>query len=283
MKKLVKDKIKKDCFEEVQNMENIRKMLEELFTPNPLDPNVYDITLKEKVYEDGYFSIELINGKTFFRGLLQITLLDKNDQVFRKGLEQFIQNQEELNDIALKYINAYNKACSMHINPYLQEKNYTVEGDGEPEWIILYKKDMTEEFAKCEKNRDMIMVISDEVAKVGYNLVFRDIKEKYFGTKNQMLKEAKEKYIVEKGNALKKETGGQLNQPLNKAESPTVHTKAVIAAKPLQIKIFSNTDKKILEKEVNSWLAGNTNIELQFSSSVVDATVCKTMIRFHKG
>lgn len=244
-------------------MEKIRKMVEELFTPNPLDSDVYDITLKEKVHEDGFFSLQFNGNQVYFRGLLQITLLEENDQVFRKGLEQFVPNPEELNKLAIKYIHAYNKTCSMHINPYLQEKNFTVEGDGEPEWIILYKRDITNDFAKCERNRDMIMIISEEVARVGFALVFKDIKEKYFGTRNQMLKEAKEKYILEKRKSLKNEIGDEPNQPLNRTKPPSVATRGNPPARPLQIKIFSSTDKLVLEKEVNKWLAENIQVELQ--------------------
>ena len=244
-------------------MEKIKKMVEELFTPNPLDPNVYDITLKEKVHEDGFFSLEFNGSQVYFRGLLQITLLEENDQVFRKGLEQFAHNLDELNKLAIKYIHAYNKSCSMHINPYLQEKNFTVEGDGEPEWIILYKRDITNDFAKCERNRDMIMTISEEVARVGFGLVFKDIKEKYFGTRNQMLKEAKEKYILEKRKSLKNEIDDQPNQPLNRTQPPTAPTRGNPPPRPLQIKIFSDTDKVVLEKEVNKWLAENVQVELQ--------------------
>jgi len=236
-------------------MEKIRKMAEDLFALNPLDTNVYDITLKEKMYEDGYFSLKFEGEKVLFEGAFQITLLEENDKIFRKGLEQFIQDPEKINALAKKYIHAYNKACSMHINPYLQENNCTVEGDGEPEWIILYQKDLTKEFVQCEKNRDMIMVISEEVARVGFNLVFQDMREKYFATRNQMLKEAKEVYVLEKKKLFKNEPG--------KTQPPSVSADSKSIAKPLQIKIFSHLDKQELEKEVNHWLKENNTAEIQ--------------------
>jgi len=233
-------------------------MCKDLFTPNPLDPNVYDITLKEKVHEDGYFSLELNDNKVWFRGIMQITLLSEKDQVFRKGLEQFISNEEEADKLATKYIHAYNKACSQHLTPFLHEPNYTVEGDGEPEWIVFYKKDLTKEFANCQKNRDAIMVISETVDRAGFHLVFKEMKQNYFGARSQMLKEAKENYIFAKQELLAKDKS---QQPINTAENvPSTPSQTKI--KPLQIKIFSDLDKKALEGQVNQWLSENTNVEI---------------------
>lgn len=241
-------------------MNKIKKMAEELFTPNPLDHNVYDITLKEKVHQDGYFSLEFKEAKVFFRGLFELTLLDEQDKAFRKGLEQFIHDQEELDKLAIKYIHAYNKSCSVKITPFLHEKNYSVEGDGEPEWVVFYKKEVTELFSKFEKNKDMIMTISEEVDRAGFNIIFKEIKEYYFGTRSQMLKEAREKYVLEKQKILQKEGKGTVNQPVKQAESIPNKTKEHPSS--FQIKIFSNTDKQVLEMEVNKWLVENSILEL---------------------
>lgn len=238
-------------------MEKIRKMFQDLFTTNPLDSNVYDITLKEKAHEDGYFSLELKEDKVIFRGLMQITLLAEKDQFFRKGLEEFISDPEEADKLAAKYIHAYNKSCSQYITPFLHEHNYVVEGDGEPEWIVFYKKDMTEDFLNCQKNRDAIMAVSEAVDKVGFHLIFKDMKQKYFGTKSQMIKEAKENYILQKQQLFNKE---ELNKPVDKLEKQKAKTTP--AVKPLQIKIFSNFDKSILENQTNQWLAQNSEIEI---------------------
>lgn len=233
-------------------MERFRQIFQELFTLNPVEPNIFDITPKEKVNEDGYYSLEIANDKIYFRGVIQVILLDDKNQAFRKGLEQFSIDQDLTDKLATKYIHIFNKAASQHLNQFLHENEYTVEGDGDPEWIIIYKKDITEDLAKCQKNRDVIMTISNTVEKTSFRLVFNEIQRNYIFARNAMIKEAKENYIFQKQ---------QSGQPKTQASTPATPTK-IEATKALQIKLFSDTDKQALEKQVNQWLKENSHLEI---------------------
>lgn len=260
-------------------MQKIKKMFDDLFTPNPIESNIYDITSKDKINEDGYFSLEIIDKKIIFRAVLQVFLLDEKDKAFRKGLEQFIKNEEEADKLASKYIHAFNKACSQHLTPFLHEPSYIVEGDGEPEWTIIYKDDMTEEFKKCSKNKDAIMAVSYATEKTAFRIVFNLIQKDYAGAKASMIKEAKDSFIIEKQQLLASQDQKNAHKETNNQPTPVANSNN------LKIKIFSHTDKQSLETEVNNWLANNKQIELnglEFKVCPLDRQIESTVFLVYK-
>ena len=231
-------------------LENLKQSLGELFSPLPQKQNIFNITTQDKVYQDGYFFVELENEKVILNGQLKIMLLDEEDPHFCKGLENYLETDGERRQISRKYIKALNQMFSTHITPFLREPNFDVSGDGEPDWTVIFKKDITEAVNKCEKNRDLIMLLADEIEKTSFALTYRDNQRYYAGTKSNMMKEAKEKDREEKL---------QKQQPKPQAEVKQADTSA---APTLKVKIFSNSDKTALENEFNQWFSERPELDL---------------------
>lgn len=186
--------------------------------------------------------------KVILNGQIKVTLLDEEDPHFCKGLENYLETDGERRQISRKYIKALNQMFSTHITPFLREPNFDVAGDGEPDWTVIFRKDITEAVNKCEKNRDLIMMLAEEIEKTSFSLTYRDNQRYYAGTKSNMMKEAKEKNLEEKL---------QKQQP-----QTTVKQTDTKAVSTLKVKIFSNSDKTALEKEFNQWFSERPELDL---------------------
>lgn len=200
------------------------------------------------------YSLEITEEKLKLQGITKIIMLQDND--------------------------AYNQACCSEVFPYLFEKNYLVEGDGEPNWYVIFNKELSHILPNCYNQEQLLIIFRQEIRDCQLNLLDQSIREHYNQYHKCILEESKdlkEESNKQDNNEFLKEIIDLLTDLVNRIPiqtssstdncqtSTNLSTNTTLDScsnRPQQIQIFRDTDACNLMGVINSWLAFNSNLEI---------------------